>query len=119
MVSYIAALTAQHAPSVLCAQSPKAAISTASLRSRTHLCMQASEVASWSVIAAANRHGLHNCAKIMHLTSMIVAPHVQLNLVELPEMWHLANCKAHLIKQVLCLNNSLMPSWFSISIPTL
>ena len=31
----------------------------------------------------------------------VVAPHVQLNLVELPVMWHLANCKAHLIKQIL------------------
>jgi hypothetical protein len=31
----------------------------------------------------------------------VVAPHVQLNLVELPGMWHLNNCKAHLIKQIL------------------
>jgi hypothetical protein len=30
----------------------------------------------------------------------VVAPHVQLNLVELPVTWHLANCKAHLIKQI-------------------
>jgi len=34
-----------------------------------------------------------------------VAPHVQLNLVELPEMWHLANCKAHLVKQVFALEH--------------
>jgi hypothetical protein len=30
----------------------------------------------------------------------VVTPHVQLKLVELPEMWHLANCKAYLIKQI-------------------
>jgi hypothetical protein len=31
----------------------------------------------------------------------VVTPNVQLNLVELPVIWHLANCKAHLIKQIL------------------
>jgi hypothetical protein len=30
----------------------------------------------------------------------VVAPHVQLKLVELPGMWHLSNCKAHLLKQI-------------------
>jgi hypothetical protein len=31
----------------------------------------------------------------------VVTPHVQLSLVELPGTWHLANCKALLIKQIL------------------